>query len=51
MPFLIDTSLWIGMYRDRTGKRGALVKAATGGEQPVFATEAEWTLTRDHLKT
>lgn len=61
MPALIDTSLWIAMYRDRTGKIARYVKSSCGPDEPVFArpiameilqgcsTEAEWKITRDHL--
>ena len=61
MPTLIDTSLWIAMYRDRTGKIARYVKTTSGLGEPLFArpiameilqgcsSEAEWRLTRDHL--
>ena len=62
MPALIDTSLWIAIYRDRTGKLARYVKASCGPDEPVFArpiameilqgcsTEVEWKLTCDHLR-
>ena len=62
MAILIDTSLWIAMYRDRTGKLGSRLKAASGGVEPVFArpialeilqgcsTDAEWSVTLEHLE-
>ena len=63
MAFLIDTSLWIDIYRDRTGNLGKFVKSICGGHEPFFArpialellqgcaTEAEWVLMHDHLAT
>ncbi len=62
MPDLIDTSLWVAMYRDRTGKVARYVKASSGPDEPVFArpialeilqgcsTDAEWKITCDHLE-
>lgn len=61
MPELIDTSLWIAMYRDRTGNIARHVKASCGPGEPVFArpiameilqgcsTDAEWKMTKNHL--
>ncbi len=61
MAILIDTSLWIAIYRDQTGTLGSAVEVATRGERPLFARaiaaeilqgcadETEWRLVSEHL--
>jgi predicted nucleic acid-binding protein len=61
MAILIDTSLWIAMYRDRSGKLRQRVKSDTGNIEPVFTgviateilqgcmNEDEWHLVSDYL--
>ena len=58
---LIDTSLWIAMYRDRSGQLSAQVQNVTGASPPTFvrpvameilqgsADESEWNLICDYL--
>jgi hypothetical protein len=62
MVHLVDTSLWIDVYRDRTGRRAADLKSICG-DRPKFAwpiameilqgcsTEREWQTTLGHLRT
>ena len=61
MTTLIDTSLWIAMYRDRTGGLAKNVRDASGPDEPQFArfvameilqgcsSDAEWKLIENHL--
>ena len=62
MATLIDTSLWLAMYRDRTGALAKVVRDASGPHEPQFArfvameilqgcsSEPEWNLVEDHLR-
>jgi len=58
---LIDTSLWIAMYRDRTGRLSRIVQEQAQGVAPTFARviaaeilqgcldEDEWRLVAEYL--
>lgn len=61
MSHLIDTSLWIEMYKDRTGKLGLAIEAQFSSKDLVFArpigleilqgcsTQQQYDLTREYL--
>jgi predicted nucleic acid-binding protein len=58
---LVDTSVWIEVLRDRTGRRSAAVEAALDGEETVLSRfhqlellqgaldEREWNLLHEYL--
>jgi predicted nucleic acid-binding protein len=59
---LVDTSVWIDVLRDRTGRRTAALEAALDGEETVLSRfhqlellqgaldELEWSLLREYLE-
>lgn len=60
---LVDTSVWVGVLRDRTGRRNAALTRALAGDDAVLTRfhqlellqgardEREWTLLRETLDT
>jgi predicted nucleic acid-binding protein len=58
---LVDTSVWIDLLRDRTGRRSTVLEAALDGDETVLSRfqqlellqgaldEREWNLLRDYL--
>jgi predicted nucleic acid-binding protein len=59
---LVDTSVWVEVLRDRTGRRSAALEAALDGEETVLSRfqqlellqgaldEREWNLLREYLE-